>query len=228
MCRLHLPLLVGLALGASLGGMATPAQAGQPFFYYPAYGAHRGKIVNRDGLLVNRQKVRWGGGITSNGAAVFHDLFAAAVPIVQDALGGGKELDPGMSPEQLDQVRSLEANKQARADAMLAQTVALRRSLGIPDEAVAFGGNAGAGPAAGGAQPGNSQPGGSTSDGFSDWEGSLSNSPTPPVPPVPPVPLPPAPVPPVVTPPAPVPPVVTPPVPPATGVKIDHFQDWET
>jgi hypothetical protein len=240
MCRTRLPLLFCLALGAALGGAAAPARAGQPFFYYPAYGSPRGKIVYRDGLLVNRQKVRWGGGITTNGAAVFHDLFAAAVPIVNDVLGGGKELDLGMSPEQLDQVRRDEADKQQRANAMLAQTVALRRSLGIPDEAV----GGGPGPAPIGPPPTGPvapvTPGGPVNDAFSDWGSSLSNAPTPMLPTAPPpaqpVPQPaPQPVPQPVPQPAPaqplpIPPAISPPAAaaPGTGVKLDKFQDWET
>jgi hypothetical protein len=52
------------------------------FYYYPAYGAQRGKIVYRDGPLVNRQKIRWGNGLTEYGAGVLNNAIGAAIQIV--------------------------------------------------------------------------------------------------------------------------------------------------
>lgn len=70
-------------LGALVFLEASVAFADGPFFAYPPYGSHRGRIVTRNGLLVDKQRIRWGNGVTNNGVAVFHDAFAAAVPIVQ-------------------------------------------------------------------------------------------------------------------------------------------------
>lgn len=85
------------------GGLAQPQPAaGQnPFYYYPAYGAQRGKIVYRDGLLVNRQKIRWGNGLTPYGAAVLmhgFDVAGTVIPAVIGSGGGGSSpVDDGGS-----------------------------------------------------------------------------------------------------------------------------------
>lgn len=59
------PLIV-----VALSSIAPAASAEDLFIPYPAYGAHRGKIVYRDGPFGSRQKVRWGNGLTAYGAQV--------------------------------------------------------------------------------------------------------------------------------------------------------------
>ncbi|MCU0880071.1 MAG: hypothetical protein MUF06_20055 [Pirellulaceae bacterium] len=73
-----------VAAAVLVSGLACPqhASAENPFYYYPAYGAHRGKIVYRDGPFVNRQKIRWGNGLTAYGADVFNNAFGAATQIL--------------------------------------------------------------------------------------------------------------------------------------------------
>ncbi len=87
-------IIRGLVVVLLLAAM-TPlreARADQPFYYYPAYGAHRGKIVYRDGIFVNRQKVRWGGGLTPYGTQVIGDAITAFAPIVGGFIGKEAEV----------------------------------------------------------------------------------------------------------------------------------------
>lgn len=70
-----------LALFAVIGADAA-AQAEQPFFYYPAYGSSRGRIRYVDGVLRDKQRIRWGNGVTDNGVLVMRDIAAAAGEIL--------------------------------------------------------------------------------------------------------------------------------------------------
>lgn len=79
----------GFLLALAVYGMpilvAADAWADQPFFYYPAYGSQRGRIVNREGPRVNRQKIRWGNGLTEYGASVLThgiDILPSILPLL--------------------------------------------------------------------------------------------------------------------------------------------------
>jgi hypothetical protein len=131
--RTTTPTLLALLLGTCACPSALLAQ--QPF-YYPAYGAHRGRISYHQGPFGGtRQKIRWGGGITDNGAAVLTSAIAAAGPILTAALGGrALEEDPAeRAQRELENQRSLEDDQrlQTEASELLARTHQLRDSFSV-------------------------------------------------------------------------------------------------
>lgn len=69
-----------------LAGADAAAQAGEPFFYYPAYGANRGRIRYVDGVLRDKQRIKWGNGVTDNGVLVMRDIATAAQQILPAVL----------------------------------------------------------------------------------------------------------------------------------------------
>jgi hypothetical protein len=82
--RLAPALLIWLLIVLMSPAAVRSARAEQPFFYYPAYGAQRGRIVYRDGPRVNRQKIRWGNGLTEYGAQVLThgiDILPSILPL---------------------------------------------------------------------------------------------------------------------------------------------------
>jgi len=82
---MHYPARILLLSCLSVTGITALPSSGiadQPFNYYPAYGAHRGRIVYHQGPFGgSRQKIRWGGGLTDNGAAVLTGAVGAAATI---------------------------------------------------------------------------------------------------------------------------------------------------
>lgn len=149
-------------LGCLLGVETSTAWADGPFYYYPPYGSQRGRIVTRSGILGDRQKVRWGNGLTDNGVAFFHDAFAAAVPILQAIAPLGRDLESEEAAHSRElRSRELSAEDDAllsRARATRDRNLELLRAFGGPSAPPAGGGgdnadwdNTGEGPTAGGA-----------------------------------------------------------------------------
>src|SRR3954451_17556324 len=131
-------LFMTLALaGAVLNLLPHPAaKAESPFFCYPAYGAQRGKIRNVNGVFRSKQTVHWGGGLTANGVAFFHDAFGAASTILPAVL---KEAQPpdssraasGPTQNQIDEFRRSDQAAMDRALALRDKTVALAQRYGV-------------------------------------------------------------------------------------------------
>jgi hypothetical protein len=69
-----------------LMGAEAVAEAEQPFFYYPAYGSSRGRIRYVDGVLRDKQRIKWGNGVTDNGVLVMRDIATAAGQILPAVL----------------------------------------------------------------------------------------------------------------------------------------------
>jgi hypothetical protein len=153
-------VLIGVgSLAISFLG-ASPAAGQSPFYYYPAYGAQRGKIVYRDGPLVNRQKIRWGNGLTAQGASVLNSAIGAAVQILPAVLRDDPAAAEEAARSQAEFARSM-ADEEARmqqAQQLYANTQALRTSFGLTPPPV--GGSSGSG-------------------SFSDWDNSGLNTPSP-------------------------------------------------
>jgi DNA repair exonuclease SbcCD ATPase subunit len=80
-----LTMLAFVVAGASY--VAAPAAADEPFFYYPAYGSLRGRIRYVDGIFRDKQRIRWGGGITPQGAALLMHVADVAGDVAGDVLG---------------------------------------------------------------------------------------------------------------------------------------------
>jgi hypothetical protein len=155
--------LLFLAVACQVIATATPAWAEQPFFYYPAYGAQRGKIVYRDGPFVNRQKIRWGNGLTEYGAGVINNAIGAAVQILPAVIKEDPAAAEDAARSQAEFSRSM-ADEQVRmqqAQQLYSKTGALYTAFGLTPTPAAGGGSAGS---------------------FSDWDNSgLGGSPTQPV-----------------------------------------------
>lgn len=83
-----LPIRRAFALFALIAMIGTDAaaQAQQPFFYYPAYGSNRGRIRYVDGVLRDKQRIKWGNGVTDNGVLVMRDIATAAGQILPAVL----------------------------------------------------------------------------------------------------------------------------------------------
>jgi hypothetical protein len=163
-----------VAAAVLVSGLACPqhASAENPFYYYPAYGAHRGKIVYRDGPFVNRQKIRWGNGLTAYGADVFNNAIGAAVQILPAVLREDPATDDDHARSQAEFSRSMaeEAARMQHAQQLYSKTEALYTAFGLTPTHVGGAGNAGS---------------------FSDWDNSGVTTPgtvpgtpgtTPPVP----------------------------------------------
>ena len=76
-----------LALVVLAGSVfAVLSREGLAQLAYPPYGALRGRMVDRNGLL-NVTRYRWGNGVTPQGAAMITDLGQAfAPPVASPAL----------------------------------------------------------------------------------------------------------------------------------------------
>ena len=125
-------LVVVLPLAAM--GPLGEARADQPFYYYPAYGAHRGKIVNRQGPFVSRQKVRWGGGLTPYGAQVIGDAITAFAPIVGGFIGKEAEVADKSADERaaLELCESYAAELRRANDLLVRSAMLLGHDLSSP------------------------------------------------------------------------------------------------
>jgi hypothetical protein len=124
-----------LALLLTLGADAA-AQAEQPFFYYPAYGANRGRIRYVDGVFRNKQRIHWGNGVTDNGVLVMRDLAAAAQEIVPAILPRGAESPEegrGGLPEMIDGKTDAQWKSEADAIRQANQELLAKLSGGKPD-----------------------------------------------------------------------------------------------
>jgi hypothetical protein len=141
-------LWVVLFVAAAVLSLAEPPRAsGQnPFYYYPAYGAHRGKIVYRDGPLVNKQKIRWGNGLTPYGADVLNNAIGAAVQILPAILREDPAAEEDRARSQAEFSRSMadEELRLQQAQQLNARTQSLAVSFGLSAApAASVGGNSG-------------------------------------------------------------------------------------
>lgn len=107
--RLAAPLAV-------LGWLCIVDIAAAQFSGYPAYGAWRGRASTVVGPNVARSRVRWGGGITPQGAAMIQGI--ATNPDFLNFVGGfvpGRSLEmvEYVSEEELHAVRALRAENRA-------------------------------------------------------------------------------------------------------------------
>lgn len=112
-----------LLFGSALTAEACMAQS----FQYPPYGAHRGRMVARDGIG-HSVRYRWGNGLTPTGGAVLTsaiDAFAPAVIAVAgrdfDSGADSRDAARGMDPAQLSRL----AAAQERANDLLVRTARL-------------------------------------------------------------------------------------------------------
>jgi hypothetical protein len=134
--------LLALVLGSC--AICPSALLAQQPYYYPAYGAHRGRIsYHRGPFGGTHQKIRWGGGITESGAAVLLGAIDAAGPILSSVLGGRSlEEDAGQRAlKDAEQQRALADDQRLQTEAsdLLARTRQLRDSFTgaaplIPDQ----------------------------------------------------------------------------------------------
>lgn len=103
---------------------------------YPPYGALRGRMVDRNGLL-NVTRYRWGNGVTPQGAAMITDLGQAFAPMIPLLVTGGvgRGVDDGMNDGQSRSVSARSpvqftapadyVEEQRRANNLLERTAAL-------------------------------------------------------------------------------------------------------
>jgi hypothetical protein len=118
-------------LGLAVQPLSAIAQ--QPFNYYPAYGAHRGRMVYHQGPFGGtRQKIHWGGGITDNGAAVLTSAIGAAATIFGPGSSGESAGDKAARDAEFQRSLSDDQDWLTKAKELQSRTEALRNSfLGI-------------------------------------------------------------------------------------------------
>jgi len=109
------PSMLLAVLLAILGWLLISDTAAAQFSGYPAYGAWRGRASTVIGPHGARSRVRWGGGITPQGAAMVQNIFTD--PNFLDLFGGfisGRSLEVEyVSHEELDELRALRAEYRA-------------------------------------------------------------------------------------------------------------------
>lgn len=156
-----LRLVVALAAALAVLAADTAVLAEQPFFYYPAYGSSRGKIRYVDGVFRNKQRIRWGNGVTDNGVQVMQDFFAAAgqiLPVVlqREAQAPGEQEDI-VPREVFEDARRTDEDLQSKAAAILNENRQLAQRLGITSLSTIPATDA-------------DKPGPSPTDDFKDWD----------------------------------------------------------
>jgi hypothetical protein len=122
---------IAIALLILAGSEMAPSRtiAAQPFYYYPAYGSHRGRIVYHQGPFGgSKQKIHWGGGITDNGAAVLTTAIGAAATIFGPDSGETKE-ERASRDAAFQQRAAEEQDLLAKARELQGRTEALRASF---------------------------------------------------------------------------------------------------
>src|SRR5262245_31019455 len=118
--------MIGLAVATAV----VSASAAQPFYYYPAYGAQRGRIVYRQGPFGGtRQKIHWGGGLTDNGTSVLLSAIGAAETVFGP--GDSSANKEAQAARDAEFKRSIDEDRRllAEAKALRARTEALRNQF---------------------------------------------------------------------------------------------------
>jgi hypothetical protein len=112
---------------------AESAEAQEPFFYYPAYGSNRGRIRYVDGVLRDKQRIKWGNGVTDNGVLMMRDIATAAQQILPAVLNNAPA--PTIAEENHARAahslaRAQDEQLQARAEEILEANRKLLEKLG--------------------------------------------------------------------------------------------------
>lgn len=166
---------IAIALLILAGSEVVPSRtiAAQPFYYYPAYGSHRGRIVYHQGPFGgSKQKIHWGGGITDNGAAVLTTAIGAAATIFGPESGETKE-ERASRDAAFQQWAAEEQDLLAKAKELQTRTEALRATFtSAPPQP----------------QQQTELPPQQTLDSFSNWDSNASAAPVQVVVPPPPAP----------------------------------------
>jgi len=123
--RLRSCLFLIAIVALPLSGIAQ-----QPFNYYPAYGALRGRMVYHQGPFGGtRQKIHWGGGITDNGAAVLTSAIGAAATIFGPGSSGESAGDKAARDAEFQRSLSEDQDWLTKAKDLQSRTEALRNAF---------------------------------------------------------------------------------------------------
>lgn len=133
-------VMISLALLGSL--VADTLQAQQPFYYYPAYGSQRGRIRTVDGWIRDKQRIRWGNGLTPQGAMVFtHAIDVAGAYFSNRGYDeSGDSSRRGPSDDDVKQAREADAAGAERAEQLLQRSTQMAAELAGDGDSSARGG----------------------------------------------------------------------------------------